>query len=169
MTKQQGFSKFNLAGYSKRKYRGKVELSGWYLLTNLDSLQVATKAFKCRSGIEAMFSDCKTAGYNLELSYASGQRLTALILLIAIAYTCAVRSGRLYRNMALQKYLARPQELKRITRRHSAFWLGLSGGLWVGAIEFWHELAFELMRLKPEKLPYFQRGLRAMDLIQSVL
>lgn len=116
-----------------------------------------------------MFKDCKTGGYNLELSYAEGQRLTALILLIAIAYTCAVKAGRSYRNMALQKYLGRQQELKRINRRHSAFWLGLYGCLWVGAMEFWNELAFELIRLKPEKLPYFRRGLRAMALIQSVL
>lgn len=168
-TKQKGFGKFNLALYYKRKYRGKVEPSGWYLLTNLDSLQVATKAFKRRSGIEAMFKDCKTGGYNLELSYAEGQRLTALILLIAIAYTCAVHAGRICRNLGLQKYLGRQQELKRINRRHSTFWLGLYGCLWVGAMEFWNQLAFELMRLKPNKLPYFQQGLRAMTLIQSAL
>ncbi len=53
-TKQKGFSKFNLAGYYKRKYRGKVEPCGWYLLTNLDSLQFATKAFKRRSGATAL-------------------------------------------------------------------------------------------------------------------
>lgn len=169
VTKQKGFGKFNLAFYYKRKYRGQVEPSGLYLLTNLDSLQVATKAFKRRSGIEAMFKDCKTGGYNLASSHAESQRLIALILLIAIAYTCAVKVGRICRNMGLQKYVGRQQELKRINRRHSAFWLGLYGCLWVGAIEFWNELAFELMRLKPEKLPYFQQGLRAMALIQSAL
>jgi len=51
VTKQQGFSQFNLAGYYPRKYRGKVEPSGWYLLlTNLSSLKAALKAFKQRSG-----------------------------------------------------------------------------------------------------------------------
>ena len=65
VTKQQGFGKFNLAGYWLRKYRGKVEDEGWYLLTNLTSSQEAIAAFKCRSGIEAMFKDCKTGGYNL--------------------------------------------------------------------------------------------------------
>ncbi|RUS96212.1 hypothetical protein DSM107010_70730 [Chroococcidiopsis cubana SAG 39.79] len=30
-TKQKGFATFNLAGYYPRKYRGKVEPSGWYL------------------------------------------------------------------------------------------------------------------------------------------
>lgn len=168
-TKQQGFGKFNLAGYYKRKYRGKVEPSGWYLLTNLGNLKAVTTAFKRRSGIEAMFRDCKTGGYNLSLSHAKGQRLLALILLITIAYTSAVKTGRNCRNMGLQKYVGRQQELKRISRRHSAFWLGLYGCLWVGAMEFWHKLAFDLMQLKPEKLPYFQQDLRAMTLIQSAL
>lgn len=80
-TKQKGFGTFNLAGYYPRKYRGKVEPSGWYLLTNLDSIDAAITAFKHRSGIEAMFKDCKTGGYNLESTHAEGQRLMALILL----------------------------------------------------------------------------------------
>ncbi|MDZ8186239.1 MAG: hypothetical protein RMX96_15460 [Nostoc sp. ChiSLP02] len=54
-------------------------------------------------------------------------------------------------------------------RRHSAFWVGLYGQLWIGAMEFWADLAHELMRLKPSKLPDFQQGLRAMTLIQSAL
>jgi len=168
-TKQKGFGKFNLAGYHKRKYRCKVEPSGWYLLTNLDSLPAAVKAFKRRSGIEAMFKDCKTGGYNLESTHADGQRLMALILLIAIAYSCAILAGRNWRQMGLQKYVGRLNELKRVHRRHSTFWLGLYGHLWVGAMEFCTDLAFELMRLKPQKLSYFHRGLRAMSPIQSAL
>lgn len=116
-----------------------------------------------------MFKDCKTGGYNLESTHALGQRLISLILLIAIAYSCAVLAGRKWRPMGLQKYIGRLQELKRIQRRHSAFWLGLYGHLWVGAMEFCSDLAASLMQLKPEKLPYFQRGLRAMALIQSAL
>lgn len=166
-TKQKGFSKFNLAGYYPRKYRGKVEPSGWYLLTNLKSKSAAIKAFKHRSGIEAMFKDCKSGGYNLEDYHAGEQRLIALILLIAIAYSCAILAGRKWRSMGLQKYIGRLQELRRHQRRHSAFWVGLYGQLWVGAMEFWHDLATELMRTKPNKLPYFQQGLRAMTLIQS--
>jgi len=166
-TKQKGFGQFNLAAYYPRKYRGKVEPSGWYLLTNLKSIDAAIKAFKLRSGIEAMFKDCKTGGYNLESTHALGQRLMSLILLIAIAYSCAVLAGRNWRSMGLQKYIGRLQQLKRIQHRHSAFWLGLSGHLWVGAMEFCSDLAASLMRLKPQKLPYFQRGLRAMAFIQS--
>lgn len=95
--------------------------------------------------------------------------MVALILLITIAYTCAVRAGRQYRNIGLQKYVGRLQELKRISKRHSPFWLGLYGQLWVGAMEYWSDLALTLMRLKTAKLPYFQRGLRAMQLIQATV
>ena len=168
-TKQKGFAQFNLAGYYKRKYRGKLEPTGWFLLTNLESIKDAIKVFKLRSGIEAMFKDCKTGGYDLESTYADGKRLIALILLIAIAYTCAIFAGRNSRKMGLQKYIGRLNELKRTHRRHSAFWVGLYGQVWVGAMEFWADLADEFMRLKPGKLPYFHKGLRAMALIQSAL
>lgn len=139
------------------------------MLTNLSSFDAAIIAFKRRSGIEAMFKDCKTGGYNLESTHAKGQRLIALILLITIAYTCAARAGRQCRNIGSQKYVGCLQELKRISKRHSPFWLGLYGQLWVGAMEYWSDLALTLMRLKTAKLPYFQRGLRAMQLIQSTV
>ena len=34
-TQKKGFSRFNLAAYGQRKYRGKQEDEHWYLLTNL--------------------------------------------------------------------------------------------------------------------------------------
>ena len=122
--------------------------NGWYLLTNLSSLKMALQAFKQQSSIEAMFKDCKTGGtallrapdlkqvpcgYNLEASHTTNKRLLSLILLIAIAYSCAVLSGRRSRSMGVQKYIRRLNELKRTCRRHSAFWVGLYGQLWVGA------------------------------------
>ena len=54
----------DIAAYWRRKYRGKQEDEGWYLLTNLGDLKQSIDTFKCRSGIEAMFKDCKTVGYN---------------------------------------------------------------------------------------------------------
>jgi hypothetical protein len=93
LTKQKGFGTFDMAGYWRRKYRGKQENEGWYLLTNLGDLKQSVDTFKCRSGIEAMFKDCKTGGYNLEKSPANNQRLNSLILLIAIAYSCAPPPG----------------------------------------------------------------------------
>lgn len=84
-----------------------------------------------------MFKDCKTGGYNLESTHADDQRLIALILLIAIAYTCAILVDQNSRNLGLQKYVGRLKELKRYVHRHSTFWIGLYGQLWVGAMEFW--------------------------------
>ena len=86
VTKQKEFACFDVAGYWQRKYRNSGEDEGWYLLTNIGRLKQAVTAFKCPSGIEAMFKDCKTGGYNLEKSYACDDRLKNLILLIALAY-----------------------------------------------------------------------------------
>jgi hypothetical protein len=78
--------------------RGHGEDEGWYLLTNLGTLKEAVATFKCRSGIEAMFKDCKTGGYNIEKSHASTERLKTLILLIAFAYGCATLQGKKSKN-----------------------------------------------------------------------
>ena len=93
VTKQKGFGFFDVAGYWKRKYRNNGTSEGWYLLTNVGSLKLAIASFKCRSGIEAMFKDCKTGGYNLENSHACYDRLKSLVLLIARSYTCAIIKG----------------------------------------------------------------------------
>jgi hypothetical protein len=66
--KQKEFGLFDVADYWQSKYRDSGEDEGWYLLTNIGTLKQAVTAFKCRSGIEAMFKDCKTGGYNLEKS-----------------------------------------------------------------------------------------------------
>ena len=71
LTQKKGFGRFNLAIYWKRKYKGKQEQSPWYLLTNLPDCETALKIYGKRFGIEAMFKDCKTGGYNLEGSQAS--------------------------------------------------------------------------------------------------
>ena len=63
-TKKKGFSRFNLVASWKRKYRGKQEDEPWYLLTNLPDLKSALEVYSKRYGIEAMFKDCKTGGYN---------------------------------------------------------------------------------------------------------
>lgn len=73
VTKEQGFGRFNLAAYWQRKSKEKAQNEGWYILTNLDSLAAALNAYKARSGIEAMFKDCKSGGYNARrLSRSSG-------------------------------------------------------------------------------------------------
>jgi hypothetical protein len=69
-------------------------------------LKQAVTAFKCPSGIEAMFKGCKTGGYNLEKSYACDD-LKTLILLIAFAYSCAILQGRKFKQRGIQKYIGR--------------------------------------------------------------
>jgi hypothetical protein len=66
-----------VAAYWIIKYRTNSAHEGWYLLTNVGSLKLASASFKCRSGIEAMFKDCKTGGYNLEHSHACYERLNS--------------------------------------------------------------------------------------------
>jgi hypothetical protein len=168
VTKQKGFGSFDIAAYWRRKYRGKQEDEGWYLLTNLGDLKQSIDTFKCRSGIEAMFKDCKTGGYNLEKSHANNQRLNSLILLIAIAYSCALLQGQKIKRMGIQQYVGRLTEYGRSIRRHSSFWIGLYGQCWVVGMEFCQDIIIELMRIRRNKLPFFQRGMRAMSLILSM-
>jgi hypothetical protein len=166
-TKKKGFGQFSLAAYWKRKYRGKSQDEGWYILTNLKSLEAALKIYKARSGIEAMFRDCKSGGYNLENSKASVERLTNLVLLIALAYTCAGLQGQSIKSKGQQKYIGRLKELKRLQRRHSNFWVGLYGQMWIAALELCSDWVRNLMMIRPNKRRFFQRGLRAMALIQA--
>ena len=67
------------------------------MLTNL-RLEEALSAYKTRSGIEAMFRDCKSGGYNLEGTKTSIERLIRLVLLIAIAYTCSALKGSVIKS-----------------------------------------------------------------------
>lgn len=166
ITKNQGFGRFNLAGYWKRKYNNKIEKEPLFLLTNLDNCKEVIKLYRQRMGIEAMFKDCKTGGYNLEGSQANTQRLTNLILLIALAYTASVIKGKSIKNSGHQKYIARLTEVQRATSRHSNFWLGIYGQLWIIAWEFLVDIIQEMMSLTPYKLPNYQRGIRAMNLMK---
>ncbi len=112
-----------------------------------------------------MFKDFKSGGYNLEVTNVSGQQLTTLILLIALAYTSATLQGEKIKRIGVQKYVGRVKENKRSTRRHSSFYLGLSAQTWVNFVEPCRELVAALMRLSPNKRKYYQRGIRAMKLI----
>jgi hypothetical protein len=105
ITKKRGFTGAAIVAYWKRSYRGKVEQEPWYLLTNFSTIEEALKAYRKRTGIEAMFKDCKSGGYNLEGSKASIERLTRLILLIAIAYSCSALKGFTIKLKGQEKYI----------------------------------------------------------------
>lgn len=164
-TKQTGMSKVNLAFYWSKITNGKRKNEGWYLINNLANLQQTIKAYKKRMGIEAMFKDCKSGGYNLEQCQANNERLLSLILLIAIAYTCAIKKGQAIAFKGIKEYVCRLKEHLRKYRRHSNFWVGLYGSLWVGVFQMCHDWVEQLMILTPNKLPFYQRGLRAKTLI----
>ena len=164
ITKSKGFGKFSLACYQKRKYKNRNVDEPWYILTNLSSLEETLTAYKARSGIEAMFKDCKSGGYNLEGLLASVERLTRLVLLIAIAYTITSLQGLKIKEMGQQKYINRLQEVGRDCKRHSNFWIGQYGQLWIAAMEKWSDLAQELMRNKSVGIAFFSEGTASYDL-----
>lgn len=167
VTKTKGFIGFNVACKWKRKYQGWHPEEGWFILSNLENLDAAITAYKRRFRIEEMFRDFKSGGYNLEGTGASGQRLISLILLIAIAYTSATMQGKKIKRMGIQKYVGRVKERSRTQRRHSSFYIGLYGQIWVNFMEQCNELVASLMKLNINKRPFYQQGLRAMKLIIS--
>ncbi len=167
-TKKRGFSRNNLAIYHRQNHRNKIYHEPWYILTSLTSVEEVIKIYASRSGIEAMFKDCKTGGYNLEGTKANTTRLTNIILLIAIAYTNRAMIGEILKKKAKQKYIARPEGKRRKTRRHSEFWLGLYGEVWCDNYSVYVEQINQIMQLNKNKLTFYQQGLQAMSEIKKV-
>ena len=64
ITKILNVKTHNLLNYKKQKYRQKSVFEKWYILTNLSSAEKIKKIYSQRMGIEAMFKDYKTGGYN---------------------------------------------------------------------------------------------------------
>lgn len=79
VTEDNQKNRFNVVVYWRRKYNNKQLPNPWYLVSNLKNQEEIIKIFASRGGIEAMFRDCKSGGYNLEGSQANPQRLTNLI------------------------------------------------------------------------------------------
>lgn len=167
VTKTQKIGGFNVAGKWKRKLLGVAPKEGWFILTNLTSLDAAITAYKKRFGIEEMFRDFKSGGYNLEDTNVSGFRLISLILLIAIAYSSATFKGQTIKHKGVQNYVGRVKEYGRVPRRHSSFYIGLYGQSWVKFMESCWVLVTKLMRLSRNKLEYYLRGQIAMKHILS--
>jgi hypothetical protein len=114
-----------------------------------------------------MFKDCKSGGYNLEGSKASIKRATRLVLLIAIAYTFSTLKGQSIRAQGQQEYIGRLRKVKNIITKNSHFWLGLYGDVWTIAQTFVKDWVEKLIGLNLNKLPFYQRGYRAMNFIQQ--
>lgn len=169
VTKTKGFAGVNLAAKYRRNYRRKSAKEPWYILTSLESLSTATKAYSRRMGIEEMFRDFKLGGYNLEITQVAGERLIALVLLISLAYCLSIFNGKSIKNKGLSNYVARPTEPGRSYRRHSSFSIGLHGQNWVDSMAFFQDIVQELLRFSTQKNDYYRQGMRAVSLIQSTL
>ncbi|MEB3220192.1 MAG: hypothetical protein VKN72_28710 [Nostocales cyanobacterium 94392] len=74
--------------------------------------------------------------------------------------------GKLIKNLGFQKYVSRLNEAKRQSKRHSNFWLGLYGNLWIIAWDFLVDIIQDIMDINRHKLPLYQKGLRAMSMLQ---
>ena len=116
-----------------------------------------------------MFKDYKTGGYNLERTQVNEQRVNAVVLLIAFAYTLATFEGQLLQNLKVSEYICRPKEPGRSAERNSCFAIGLQALFWVQCLEIWSDLVSRLLALKPHKRLHFHRGMKAISLIQSSL
>jgi len=60
-----------------------------------------------------MFKDCKTGGYNREGSKASPEKLSRIVLLIALAITIAWLQGERTTIVGKSSYICRPKETGR--------------------------------------------------------
>jgi hypothetical protein len=165
--KTQPVAGFDIACKWKRKYRGRKVKDAWFILTDLGSLPVAIAAYKQRMGIEEMFRDCKSGGYNLEGSGLRGDRLIKMILLMAIVYTVAIFQGTEIQKKQVQKYVSRQKDQPQKYRRRSIFGSGQDGEKWVNYLDRYELEVQELMKLTRNKRRFYQQGLRAATLIRS--
>ena len=166
--KTQPVAGFDIACKWKRNYRGLKVKDAWFILTDLGSLPVALSAYKERMGIEEMFRDCKSGGYNLEGSGLRGERLIKMILLMALAYSCAIFQGTEIQKKQVQKYVSRRSQARKKYRRRSTFGVGFDGEQWVDYLDQ-HSLEIQdLMKLTPNKRRFYQQGIRAATLIRSI-
>ncbi|MCL1471349.1 hypothetical protein LAY57_11790 [Argonema antarcticum A004/B2] len=97
----------------------------------------------------------------------NNERLIALIILITLAYTSSIMSGERIKSKGVVKYVGRVKEKGRTQRRHRSFYIGIHGYAWVESLALLREQTVQLMALIPHKRPYYQRGRRAENLIQS--
>ncbi len=119
-------------------------------------------------GIEAMLSDSQTGGYNWEGSQANIQRLTNLILLIAITYTASSYHGNSIKKSGTQRYICRLTQTGRKDRRHSNFWVGMYGELWVITWEYLVDIVQDMIDFSPQKKSHDQRGLKALSIEYTI-
>jgi hypothetical protein len=166
--KTQPATGFDVACKWKRNYGAWQVDEAWFILTDLGSLPAAIDAYKQRMGIEEMFRDCKTGGYDLEGTSLKGERLINMILLMTLAYSSGIFQGTEMKKKQVQEYVSRRKEPKKKYQRRSTFGVGLDGEKWVNYLEQYSDEVEQLMKLTPNKRRFYQQGMRAATLIQSI-
>ena len=88
---------------------------------------------------------------------ASPERLTRLILLIALAMTSAWLQGKRTQNQGISDYICRPQETHRSRRRHSNFYRGLCAKNWITAFLLYTTVIEEIISNHSDNAIFYQR------------
>ena len=88
-------------------------------------MKAAVDAYAKRFGIEEMFRDFKSGGYNLEKTNLTGDQLSNLLILLSLAYLKSIIQGIDIKSKQVQEYLGRKTESHRQYARHSTFYIGL--------------------------------------------
>ena len=83
--------------------------------------------------------------------------------------TSAWLHGQRTKALGQEKYICRLQEKGRTRRRHSNFWIGLYGESWLTAFEYCKFRVEEMLNLIANKKSFYQKGLRAISLIDQPL
>jgi len=167
VTQKKDAKGFGLACKWKKTYRGFRTKEAWFILTNFDTIDLAIAAYQKRFSIEEMFRDYKSGGYNLEGTQMNQTHLSALLVIVAIAYTSACLQGQGVKAMGIQKYVARPENPHTNQRRHSRFYVGQHLYHWLDLSEMFRETIDELLQISRYHLPHYIRGRRAMALALS--
>ena len=169
VTKYRGFSQQNLVIYQRKKKKNKnKKIDKWLLLTSLENTEQVVSIYSKRMGIETMFKDYKSGGYNLEGSKAKKQRLCSLLLLIAISYTGNILTGKKLTRKKQERYINRGREKGSKQRRQSNFWVGIYGKEWIDFKEEIQENIKKIMELNKNKLWCYRRGIRAKEKIREI-
>ncbi|UFP93145.1 IS4 family transposase [Gloeobacter morelensis] len=139
----------------------------WWLLTNLATPQEAIAWYRCRWGIEEMFRDCKSGGYNLEKLRVEPRRFKRLLLVLAVAMSVSVLRGQRLKAQGVEKYVSRVSERGRSIRRRSTFAAGLHSEVWLEGMASCQSLVEQLMDMRKKWRQRYREGQRAVMLLQS--
>ncbi|NQE38605.1 hypothetical protein E5S67_06390 [Microcoleus sp. IPMA8] len=103
-----------------------------------------------------------------EGSQASPDKLIVLMILIALAMTSAWLQGKRTKLQGQEKYVCRIKEMGRTRRRHSNFGISLYGSNWLIAVDSCQEWVDSMLSLVRNKKSFYQKGLRAIKLIEPI-